>query len=282
MEFLREHTLAVLLSALLHGALIVVLTTGLALPSRPLGPMERVAIEATVVDEEVILREMARLEALEEEERHQALEAQRRAEQQADEARRQAEQERRRLEEVLAQREEAERQERLRLAERERRQAAEEEAAREAERQRLAEERRQREEEERRRREELERQRQAAAEARRQAEREAELARAVAAEEAARQRAMSEAMDEYVRLIHNRIQQNWIPPAGVQAGIQCTVHVTQIPGGEVVGVRIGECNGDDATVRSIEAAVERASPLPRPSIPSLFDRDLVVIFRPEV
>ncbi|MYJ94596.1 MAG: cell envelope integrity protein TolA [Proteobacteria bacterium] len=291
MEFLREHMVAVLLSVLLHGALIGVLVFGLDLPSnrRALAPTEQVAIEATVVDETLIRQEMARLDALEQEEQRlreeqqrQALEEQRRAEQQAEEARRQLEQEQQRLEQLQEQREEAERQEQLRLAELERRREAEEEAAREAERQRLAEEQRQREEEERRRQEELERQRRAAEEARRQAEAQAELARALAAEEEARRREEAAALDEYIRLIENRIQQNWIPPASAQAGIQCTVHVTQIPSGDVVDVRVGQCNGDEAVVRSIEAAVLRSSPLPRPRISSLFDRNLEVIFRPEV
>ena len=145
--------------------------------------------------------------------------------------------------------------------------AMEEEAAREAERQRLAEEERLRQEE-------LERQRQAAEAARLQAEREAE--------EEAWRREEAAALDEYIRLIENRIQQNWIPPASAQAGIQCTVHVTQIPSGDVVDVRVGQCNGDEAVVRSIEAAVLRSSPLPRPRISSLFDGNLEVIFRPEV
>ena len=41
-------------------------------------------------------------------------------------------------------------------------------------------------------------------------------------------------------------------------------------------------NGDDAVVRSIEAAVLRSSPLPRPPLPSLFERNLEVVFNPEV
>ena len=283
MEFLREHMVGVLLSTLLHGILIVVLTTGLVLPSRQraLAPVDDVAIEATVVDETLIRQEMARLDALDQEEQRRreeqqrlALEEQQRAEQQAEEARRQLEEEQQRLEQVRVQREEAERQEQLRLTELERQREAEEEAAREAEERRLAEE-------EQRRQEELERQRRAAEEARQQAESEEQLARELAAEDEARRREEAEALDQYIRLIENRIQQNWIPPASAQAGIQCTVHVTQIPSGDVVDVRIGQCNGDEAVKMSIEVAVERSSPLPRPSIPSLFDRNLEVIFRPE-
>ena len=302
MEFLRQHGLAVLLSALLHTVLAVALTVGLDLPARqrPRAPVEQVAIEATVVDETLIRKEMARLEALEQEEVRRRLE-------QAEEARRQLEQEQRRLEVARAEREEVERQEQRRLTALEQQRVAEERAAREAEQQRLTEERRLeqlraeeerrleqlraeeerrleqlRVEEERRRQEELERQRQAAEAARRQAEREAELARALAAEEEARRAERARLLDDYIRLIENRIQQNWIRPASAQEGLICTVSVTQIPSGDVVDVRIGQCNGDEAVVRSIEAAVRRSSPLPRPPIPALFERNLEVVFRPDV
>jgi colicin import membrane protein len=58
------------------------------------------------------------------------------------------------------------------------------------------------------------------------------------------------------------------------------VYVTQIPSGDVTNVRVGTCNGDGAVIRSIEAAVNRASPLPRPPVPELFQRNLLVIFEP--
>jgi colicin import membrane protein len=66
------------------------------------------------------------------------------------------------------------------------------------------------------------------------------------------------------------------------AGLECVVNVTQIPSGDVIDVRVGQCNGDDAVIRSIEAAVRRASPLPKPPLPALFDRNLIVTFRPEI
>jgi colicin import membrane protein len=59
------------------------------------------------------------------------------------------------------------------------------------------------------------------------------------------------------------------------------LHVTQVPGGEVTQVTIGECNGDQAVRESIETAVYRASPLPAPPDPSLFDRQLTINFNPE-
>ena len=287
MEFLRNHALAVSLSTLLHVVLALALTVGLDLPARQRAraPVEQVAIQATVVDERLIQQEMERLEALEQ--------AELRAQQErADEARRQREEEERRLEAARVQREEVERQEEARLAEVQSLRESEERAAREAEAARLEAEQQRREEEERiarlreeeqrQQREEEERRRVAAEAARRQAESEAELARAMAAEEEARRAEEARLLDEYIRLIENRIQQNWIPPASAQVGLECTVYVTQIPGGDVVDVRVGQCNGDEAVVRSIEVAVRSASPLPRPPIPSLFDRNLEVIFRPEV
>jgi colicin import membrane protein len=64
--------------------------------------------------------------------------------------------------------------------------------------------------------------------------------------------------------------------------LDCVVNVVQLPTGDVVDVRVGSCNGDDAVVRSIEAAVRLASPLPKPPTPSLFERNLNVRFRPDL
>ena len=63
-------------------------------------------------------------------------------------------------------------------------------------------------------------------------------------------------------------------PPGTEAGDHPT-------GGEVVDVKVGRCNGDEAVRRSLEAAAYRASPLPQPPDPALFDRNLVVTFRPQ-
>jgi colicin import membrane protein len=61
----------------------------------------------------------------------------------------------------------------------------------------------------------------------------------------------------------------------------CELNVTQVPGGAVTNVRIGACNGDQAVRESIEAAVYRASPLPPPPDPTLFERNLIITFRPD-
>jgi len=88
-------------------------------------------------------------------------------------------------------------------------------------------------------------------------------------------------MRQYIGLISNRIESRWIRPASAKAGVECEVQVTQLPTGMVTDVKIGRCNGDDSVRQSLEAAVYRASPLPLPADPALFERSLVVTFRPE-
>ncbi len=281
--FLRQHPIAVLLSTLLHVALALALTVGLD-PSgrrRAAMPVEQVAIQATVVDESLIQQELERLERLEQEELRQQQEAERQAREQAEAARRELEEEEQRL---VAARQDREAEERLALdreaeAERQRQAEADRQRQEREEEERLAREREA--EAERQRQAEAERQRQEAAVARQRAEMESELQQALALEEDRRRAEEAGYLDEYIRLIENRIQQSWIPPASAMAGLECVVNVTQIPSGDVVDVRVGRCNGDDAVIRSIEAAVLRASPLPRPTIASLFERNLEVVFNPE-
>jgi len=80
----------------------------------------------------------------------------------------------------------------------------------------------------------------------------------------------------YMALIRQKIERNWAAPASATSELECSVRVRQIPGGEVIGVTILSCNGDDAVRRSVEAAVHRSSPLPEPSDPSLFDRNILL------
>jgi colicin import membrane protein len=49
----------------------------------------------------------------------------------------------------------------------------------------------------------------------------------------------------------------------------------------VTEVSVGKCTGDQAVRESIEVAVYRASPLPAPPDPALFDRHLIINFAPD-
>ena len=117
--------------------------------------------------------------------------------------------------------------------------------------------------------------------ARDKSKREAELRAQLAAEE--RVNAARGSADEvaWLALIRDRVTRAWIRPPSARAGVNCEVLVTQVPGGVVTGVQIGSCNGDAAVRESIEAAVYRASPLPTPTNPDLFDRNLKFNFHPD-
>lgn len=165
-------------------------------------------------------------------------------------------------------------------------------AREEAERQRLERERaeRQKAERERQERERQERERQARerAEQQRREREQAELARReaeLAAQlEAERQRAAvrgSAQARQYAALIRARVERAWVRPPSARVGLSCEVRVRQVSGGTVVNVTIGRCNGDEAVRQSIEAAVYRASPLPTPPDPALFESELIFNFAPQ-
>jgi colicin import membrane protein len=120
----------------------------------------------------------------------------------------------------------------------------------------------------------------AAQEAELRAQREAALQRSLADEEEGVALARSGVMDEYRTLLAQAIERSWIRPPSARAGLECTMYVTQAPGGTVLDVRLGACNGDEAVRESITNAVFRASPLPPPRDQRLFERRLEIVFRP--
>jgi colicin import membrane protein len=123
--------------------------------------------------------------------------------------------------------------------------------------------------------------REKAAADRQTAQRQAELRARMAAEERFTSAQAAGLLAQYQAQIQARIERAWIRPASAKPGLNCEVRITQVAGGEVVGVQVGRCNGDESVRQSIETAAYRASPLPQPPDPSLFDRNLVVTFRPQ-
>ena len=94
-------------------------------------------------------------------------------------------------------------------------------------------------------------------------------------------RAGANAKAAYMFAIQQRVERNWVRPANAEVGLECIVNVRQLPGGEVVDVNFGRCNGDETIKQSIRSAVYKASPLPAPRDPSVFDRSLTLIFKPK-
>lgn len=201
-------------------------------------------------------------------EREQAAqqEADQRAEQERQvEVRRRQEQEQQRVAAEQAAREKAEAQ-RQQQADAERQQKAE------AERKRVAEiERRQKEEAQK---------RKAAEDARLQAVRENELKRQLAEEEGLMQAESSGLNAQYAALIQQHIERNWNRPPSARPGLECSIRVVQSPNGVVLSAKVEQCNGDAAVKQSIESAVLRSSPLPPPPDRRLFQRNLILNFKP--
>jgi colicin import membrane protein len=90
---------------------------------------------------------------------------------------------------------------------------------------------------------------------------------------------MATLSDNYQAAIQSFVTQNWLRPPTAQPGLRCTLKIVQIPGGEVISAAIsGKCNGDEATRRSILAAVERGGALPYRGFEDVFQREIDFIF----
>jgi len=118
-----------------------------------------------------------------------------------------------------------------------------------------------------------------AEEARLKDERESDLRARLAEEEERTGAAFKGLKAQYIAIIQAHVERRWFKPPGTPAGATCMAFVTQIPGGEVVGVRFGACGGGEAFRQSIENAIRNASPLPPPPQPELFDREVTLAFR---
>ena len=230
---------------------------------------------------QVIQTEVINSQQLEEKRRQTELELQRKADverqRQEDEKRRadaerqrqkdekrKAELKRQQEAEAKSKAEEERKAEQIRAAAEKKRKAEE---ARVDEEKRKAEEARKRQEAEEQRRIEEARQRQ-----------EAELKAQLEAEENERRLALLR--EQYVIAIHQKVKRNWLRPPGNEKMPACEVRVTQGPGGIVLGVTFGACGGTETYRNSIEKAVLRAEPLPKPADPALFERNINIIFRP--
>jgi colicin import membrane protein len=286
-EFLRKHWAYLIGAVLVHVVFAAVFGLTMITMMRQPQPAT-LAIQAVVVDRTVIDRaarqqqrdrtqelERQRQEAEQRKQQQERREAEQRAQQerQQEQKQREEEQQRRQAEEQqLRERQETERKAQV---------EAERKAQAEAERQKRAEEERKRVAEiERKQKEEAER-RKAAEDARAQQQRESDLRKQLEEEEGRAQAENAGLLNEYIALIEQRIVRNWNRPPSARAGLECRVRVTQTPGGTVLSVQIDACNGDAAVKQSIEAAVMRSSPLPSPPDPRLFERNLVLVFKPE-
>lgn len=90
-------------------------------------------------------------------------------------------------------------------------------------------------------------------------------------------------IDKYKSLIVQSISSYWIVPENLDKGLLCQLSVRIAPGGVVLSVDIVKSSGNDLLDRSAKAAVLKASPLPVPDDPKLFNefRTIKLNVRPE-
>lgn len=279
-QAIKDQLQALGLALAVHAGVVLVLIVG----TWDWQPFERNTppVRVTLVDQGPTVAEREAQEQREEEARRQE-ELERQREEEA-ERQRQEELERERAEEAERERREQERREQARREAEQRRQLEEERRQREEERQRELEEIRRQREEARQRREEQERRLQELAERReaeedeRQREEEAERLR-LAQEQAAEQARRATLQEEYTETIRALVTRNWIRPPTASSGLRCDVKVVQIPGGEIIDATIvSPCNADEATRRSITAAVMRVGELPYRGYEDVFAREIVFTF----
>ena len=265
-----------LYAVFIHIALAVVAVVSLSWPSTPTKMAGKVdTIQAVVIDQTKLQAEVEKLKKEEEKKKQREEDRRREAERKAQEAKQAREREEQRLAELKKQR--AAEQQKLKLAEQQRQQELKQQAE--------LKKKHEAEEMERKRQADLDKKRKAEAEKKRREEAEQALQEQLALEqqqlEAARNRRSDLLRAQYEQAIAQKVERNWPRPATAKPGWSCKVKVNQIPGGEVIGVEAIECNGDAVFKRSVEAAVHRASPLPPPPDPALFDREIIFTFKPE-
>ena len=85
---------------------------------------------------------------------------------------------------------------------------------------------------------------------------------------------------QYVKLIRRHVEKKWIKPASASKDMFCSVVITQNRAGTVLSVKTEKCKSNKAFQQSVERAVLRASPLPDPPSPDVFERIVRFTFRP--
>ena len=284
-----------LYSLALHGVVITALVANFDAERKPVfkpKPADNI-VEAVTVDDQAVEQELQRLRELEQEKQRAMEKKLKDLEEQAsavekrrkeEEKKKQAAEQKRKEEEKRKSEAEKKRKEEERRIAAERDRIKQEKLEAEAELKRIEDENRKAEAEQKRLEEEKRK-----AEAERQRKEEAE--RKKAAEEAERKRLAQEqqaqdrvTLQNIVAEIYRVVAGNF-NKTGLPKGLECVLSVQTVPGGEVISVTINKPSGNEVFDRRAVTAVQKASPLPLPSDPAVFERlrfrKFNFIFKPE-
>lgn len=102
----------------------------------------------------------------------------------------------------------------------------------------------------------------------------------IAAQKASR---LSGEIDKYKGLIIGAISRQWILPDNANNNLSSKFRIHLAPDGAVLDVKLIRSSGDSILDRSAQTAILKASPLPVPSNPEVFElfRDISLTVRPE-
>jgi len=84
----------------------------------------------------------------------------------------------------------------------------------------------------------------------------------------------------YINRIRSKIKSNVVLPLDIKGNPEAIFDVVQLPTGEVLTVRLRKSSGNSAYDESVERAILKSSPLPRPDPGEPAARELQLKFRP--
>ena len=238
-------------------------------------------VQATVVTETDVQKQLEAIEAKENKKKLEQEQAEKRLKDLLEQTK-QAEKKRKDEEKKLAKIEEDKKRKAAQKKKAEQKKKKEELAKAKKEKERLAkakkEEERKRKEAEKKKQAELARKKKAAEEKRRK-----ELALQKKLEEERQQAAFNSLLAQYTPIIRQKVSRNWNQPASTQKGIAAQVVVKLTATGEVISAKVSRSSGNSVFDRSVENAVYKASPLPIPQERGINEkfRNLNLTFKPE-
>lgn len=92
--------------------------------------------------------------------------------------------------------------------------------------------------------------------------------------------AHNKAMADYLGRIRGKIRGNIVVPPEVRGNPETVFDVTQLPSGEILGVKLKKSSGHATLDAAIERAILKSNPLPKAEPADLFSRSLELRFRP--
>lgn len=94
---------------------------------------------------------------------------------------------------------------------------------------------------------------------------------------------ISGVVNQHMGMIRQRIKRYWSEPGNATQGMQCTLRVNLLPGGDLRQVIIIKSSGNAVFDRSAESAVHKAAPWPQPNDPKAAAalRDFTFVFKPK-